>query len=131
MTAKSVEIRCPACGQDTLLRREPVYDGFKKVGERLLCSSCKHVFPSEDQVPFKTRAKPSLFSDADKLRTIDIFAGDEKGRNCRHCKHYVVNPFVQRCGLNNRLVQATDLCDRFERKEEPAEKKKEGEAGRS
>ena len=27
---------------------------------------------------------------------------------------YVVNPFTQRCGLHNRVVQATDYCDDFE-----------------
>ncbi|MDI6774656.1 MAG: hypothetical protein QME60_04575 [Verrucomicrobiota bacterium] len=119
MPAKSVEIQCPACGKDTLLRREPKYDGFKKVGERLLCASCKHEFAGENEVSFKTLARPSVFSDADKLKKADIFADDEKGRNCRRCRQYVVNPFVQRCGLDNRLVQATDLCERFEKKEEP------------
>jgi DNA-directed RNA polymerase subunit RPC12/RpoP len=130
MTAKSIEIACPGCGKDTLLKREPQYDGFKKVGERLLCASCKHEFASEEEVPFKTRGKPSIFTDADRLKKVDIFKGDEKGKNCRHCKHYVVNPFVQRCGLNNRLVEATDLCERFEKKEEPPpETGKEAEEG--
>ena len=125
MTAKAVEIICPACGQETLLRREPVYDGFKKAGDRLSCASCKHEFAGEADVPFKTREQPALFTDADRLKKVDIFASDEKGKNCRHCEHYVVNPFIQRCGLNNRLVEATDLCSRFEKKEEPPEKEEE------
>jgi len=46
--------------------------------------------------------------------TPDIFAEDEKGRNCRYCKHYVVNPFTQRCGLHGRTVEATDTCEDFQ-----------------
>jgi hypothetical protein len=32
MKARSVEILCAACGADTLVKMEPVYEGFKKVG---------------------------------------------------------------------------------------------------
>ena len=63
------------------------------------------------------------------MKKADIFASDEMGKNCRHCKHYVVNPFIQRCGLSHREVQATDLCERFDKKEEPAEEKEEQKPG--
>ena len=42
MNGKSLEIVCSKCGADTLLKREPVYEGFKKVGEKLTCASCGH-----------------------------------------------------------------------------------------
>lgn len=116
MSKQSMAIICSACGADTFVRREPVYDGFKKVGETILCVSCGHVFATEDEVPFKETGGPKLFTDADRSRRIDVFHSDEKGRNCRHCNHYVVNPFIQRCGLNGMEVQATDLCDNFKPK---------------
>ena len=47
--------------------------------------------------------------------TPDIFSACEKQRCCRYCKHYVVNPWTQRCGLHERNVEATDLCDDFDR----------------
>lgn len=116
MSASSIEILCRACGAETLLRREPIYDGFKKVGETLLCSACGHVYETEADVPFKAGSVPSIFSEADKPKTVRVFRSDEANRNCRHCAHYVVNPFTQRCGLHHREVQAADCCDDFEAK---------------
>jgi hypothetical protein len=110
---KPLEIKCTACAADAWLRREAVYEGFKKTGETLRCSACGHEFASEAEVPFKARKIPRVFTDADRSKTVEIFRGDEKGRNCRHCRHYVVNPFVQRCGLHHREVKATDLCADF------------------
>jgi hypothetical protein len=109
-------IVCSACGADTFIRREPVYEGFRKTGERLLCVSCGHEYASDADVPYKTTDKPQVFTDADRSKVFRLFSSDEKGRNCRHCRHYVVNPFVQRCGLHQVEVQATDLCDDFSAK---------------
>lgn len=119
MPGVSIEILCPACGAEALLRREPTYEGFKKTGERLFCAACRHEFASEQEVSFKQRKKPSVFSEAERPRKVNIFHSDEKDRNCRHCKHYVVNPFIQRCALHHREVQATDMCSAFSPK--PAE----------
>jgi len=109
-------IQCPACGQETFLRREPVYDGFQRIGETLSCVGCGHRFGSEDEVPYVASRKPQVFTDADRSQKVELFAGDEKGRNCRHCVHYVKNPFIQRCGLHQMEVQATDCCPDFENK---------------
>jgi hypothetical protein len=126
MNKGMVEIICSACGADTFVRREPEYDGFVKKGEKFICSSCGHRFANESEVPFKQKKKSSIFSEADKFKKVEIFKSEEKGRNCRYCKHYVVNPFTQRCGLHNKLVQATDLCEKFEK----AEEKKKEETGK-
>ena len=107
---ESLEIVCSACGAESLLTRTPRYDGFTKVGEELKCASCGHVYDDEDAVPFKRGSAPAVFSENDRPREISVFRDDEKGRTCRHCEHYVVNPFVQRCGLHNREVEATDTC---------------------
>lgn len=113
MKARSVEILCAACGADTLVKMEPVYEGFKKVGETFACVSCGHIYASETEVPFKVKCRLSVFTEADRVKQPDVFDGDEKGRNCRRCKHYVVNPFIQRCGRHHREVQATDGCGEF------------------
>jgi hypothetical protein len=115
MSKGSVAIVCTSCGAETFVRREPLYEGFKKTGERLLCASCGVEFASEADVPYVTDQRPELFSDADRNARVDVFKSDERGRNCRHCRHYVVNPFTQRCGLHDRVVEATDLCADFER----------------
>lgn len=111
---KSIEIICAACGADTLIRREPIYEGFNKMGERLTCASCGHKYDGEDAVPYKADASPTIFTEEDKSRKAEVFREDERGRTCRCCRHYVVNPFAQRCGLHNRFIEATDSCQDFE-----------------
>ena len=125
---RSIEICCSACGQDALLLREPAYEGFTRVGETLQCAACGHVFASEDEVPFKHARKARVFSDADRSHTPNVFAKGEAERLCRHCANYVVNPFLQWCGLHKKEVEATDSCDRFEPKPEPEEG--DGESGK-
>ena len=121
MAKQNMAIICCECNADTFVRREPVYDGFQKAGETILCVSCGHVFESEDDVPYKDTSGPKLFTDADRSKRVEIFRSDEKGHNCRHCTHYVVNPFIQRCGLHNTEVQATDLCGDFTAKSDDDE----------
>jgi len=109
----SVEIQCPACGREALLARTPRYEGFRRTGEDLSCSSCGHVFASEADVPFRERAAPAIFTDEDRSATPDVFKNDPRGQLCRYCRHYVVNPFRQWCGLHKREVEATETCARF------------------
>ena len=111
-----VEIVCSECGAEALIRREPVYEGFKKVGEELICSSCGHRYASEEEIPFKEAKELSVFDESDKAKIIDVFADEERGQNCRYCDHYLVNPFTQRCSLHFKEVKATDHCDDFEAK---------------
>ena len=110
----AVEILCSNCGADTLLKREAVYDGFTRVGEKLSCSSCGFVYASEDDVPFKAGpAAPRVFTDADRSAKVEVFDEGENRRLCRYCANYIVNPFTQFCSLHKKEVQATDTCDAF------------------
>ena len=113
-----MEIQCTQCGKLTLARAEPVYDGFKKIGEAFLCTGCGARYASAADTPFAVAApsRPPLFTDADKPRAPSIFSDDERQRCCGWCRHFVVNPFSQRCGLSNKETEATDLCVRFEKK---------------
>jgi len=111
------EINCSACGEVTLVRAEPVYDGFKKVGECFVCTACGQQYASEEETPFVNAvAKPALFTDADRPEKVSVFSEDERQRCCAYCREMVLNPFGQRCGLTNRFVEATDLCDKFSKK---------------
>lgn len=116
---KAVEIICSKCGAETLLKREAVYEGFKKTGERLLCSSCGFEYAGEDAVPFKGKpADPEIFTAADLPEKVKVFNEGENRRICRYCANYIVNPFTQYCALHRKEVQATDTCSRFETKKE-------------
>lgn len=114
MKAQSRYIQCPACQAESLIKRTSRYEGFKKVGETFSCADCGHEFPDEDAVPFTEKARPKIFSETDAPSAINIFEAEEKGKFCRYCRHYVVNPFTQRCSLHHRLVQATDVCPQFD-----------------
>ena len=107
------EFRCPACGRDTWLVRKPTYDGFTRTGETLHCALCHHQFASESDIPFKDTSSPRIFTEADRPRPVRVFDESEKNRMCRHCREYVVNPFIQRCGLHHCEVEATDTCTSF------------------
>lgn len=115
----SIEIECHVCGRDSLLKREPRYEGFKKVGEILTCASCGHEYASEADVPFKQKATPKIFDASDAPRTVKVFRENEAENLCRYCKHFVVNPFLQRCGRTGKLVEATDTCRDFQKKVVP------------
>lgn len=119
MSNASVEINCPACGGETLLMRQPKYDGFKRVGETLSCAACGHEFATEADVPFKAKREVNVFSAADRSKEIKVFEQDEKGRLCRYCRSYTVNPFTQYCSHHKKEVEATDTCPAFAPK--PAE----------
>ena len=109
-------ILCPSCGEESFLRREPVYEGFQKIGESLSCVSCGHTFASEEDVAFVHNKGPQIFTNEDRTETFSVFSSDEAGHNCRHCMHYLKNPFIQRCGLHLVEVQATDCCKDFQKK---------------
>lgn len=109
-------IICTACGADTLLIRQPRYEGFQKIGETFSCASCGHVFESAELVPYKAKHAVRIFTEADQSPAVKVFDEGQGPALCRYCVHYVVNPFTQWCSVHRREVQATDTCDRFERK---------------
>lgn len=115
----TVEILCTVCGQEGLLKRVPKYDGFRKIGEGLTCASCGHEYAGEADVPFKQKRMPRIFDASDAPKVIKVFDEVEAERLCRRCRHYVVNPFIQRCGKHGRIVEATDTCRDFDKKPEP------------
>ncbi len=110
-----MEIKCRKCGTVAIARPEPVYEGFKKTATSYICTECGEVYPTEAETPFVSKPdRPALFSEEDKPEVISIFDDDERRRCCSWCRHFVVNPFSQRCGLTNRETDATDICPHFE-----------------
>ncbi|NCC94306.1 MAG: hypothetical protein EOM10_13660, partial [Opitutae bacterium] len=61
-------------------------------------------------------ARPRVFTEQDQPARPVVFREEERRHSCGWCRHFVVNPFAQRCGLTNRHTEATDLCVRFESK---------------
>lgn len=108
------EINCAGCGRVTLARREAIYEDFKKTGECCICTSCGRRYASPEETPFVARqAKPEVFSPEDIPPAVQVFKASERRHSCGWCRHFIINPFNQRCGLSNREVEATDVCGRF------------------
>lgn len=116
------EITCTACGAHALIRPEPIYDGFKKIGEAYICTACGHRYPDAASTPFAAAdRKPDLFS-AEKAAVkrdplAHLFESDLPRRHsCLWCAHCVSAAFDQRCGITNRHTEPLDSCDQFEPK---------------
>lgn len=111
-----MELFCPSCNTSALHIKKAVYDGFTKTGEVLTCTACGHERPmAEQEAPLPASPKPSIFSEDDVPEIFKIDGQDEQVETCRHCEHYVANPFTQRCSLHKKEVQATDSCGQFVR----------------
>jgi hypothetical protein len=108
---------CPHCGAAGLLVRKPKYDGFRRIGEEIACAACGQSVASEEELGEAPKTIPAIFADDDRPRPADLFRGESIDRLCRHCRHYVVNPFRQWCGRHRRDVAATDTCPQFAAKE--------------
>ena len=112
---KAFEVACRACGKVAWVRAEPIYDGFRKIGEAFVCTACGERYASREETPFVSGSKPSqVFTSKDRVETPRVFEDSERRRCCGWCVHRVVNPFGQRCGKSNRGVDSTDLCVQFE-----------------
>ena len=98
------KILCHHCGNESFLKTEKIYDGFTPVGEKKVCAFCKEEIASEEAAPLEEK-KPEFLSDESKK---DV---------CRFCKHYVLNPWTQKCVLRNEYVEALDSCDEFKARE--------------
>ena len=111
-----VEIICQNCKQDTLLKREPIYDGFNKIGTKFVCASCGFIFKNEESISFKiSKNKKSIFNNEGYIKQKKIFDEDENNQLCRYCSFYLINPFTQYCSIHKKEVEATDTCDKFEK----------------
>lgn len=109
--SRKAEIFCPVCGKVTFAVRRPVFDGLKKTGEKLSCSVCQTEFEDETQIEFIERGKVTVFTEDDGVRL------------CLNCKHYITDPFIQKCMLHRKEVEATDTCEGFVRRPPPKKEK--------
>ena len=114
---------CPHCGEDSIVRKKTLFDGWKAAGEILVCSLCgKQVGnASADAGQSVARAADERLRKAESLlgsRLEPKKTLDREGieRFCKNCTHYLVHPFQSRCLLWNRAVEPMADCPKFEMK---------------
>ena len=105
------KIICLNCGQESVAKPVKRYEGFQFKEEILTCAFCGVELSGKETPPPKDETLKDLKSGGPP-------------RFCRRCRHYVVNPFVQKCMLNNREVKATDSCGHFSPSPERGKEKK-------
>jgi len=101
-----------------MARAEAVYEGFKRVGEAYVCMSCGMRYASAEETPFVAQKRPNVFTEADRDAAPQVFDASDRQHCCAWCRHMVLNPFGQRCGVMNRFTEATDVCGDFEKRPE-------------
>ncbi len=108
MTPGAEKIFCPSCRQESTVKTEKKYDGFTPVGEVKTCAFCGYEFEGGGPEAIKEKAP-------------DWAKGEGHKKVCHRCLHYLVNPFIQKCGLSQKEVKALDSCPKFSPKPPPKE----------
>ena len=107
---------CPECNQDSIVKTRRKMDGFRCLGEELVCMLCGAVLPED--APEKNGEVAKAAHPLAALLGVEEAAperlADDSGRGfCRDCKHYIKHPFLSRCDLHDRSVNPMDDCPDF------------------
>jgi len=114
--------RCEACGRDSIAKAQKIMDGWRCLGESVVCAFCKA--PVAPPVPAgDAAAKPAADTTAARDRLASFlgtapvaapeFRDKRKGHFCKDCKHYFKHPFYSRCLLHEKPVEPMDDCADF------------------
>ena len=133
--------RCEACGHDSVVKREKRMDGWRCVGEQLVCALCGEPL-AEDEEPGDgasghTEPQPdaaakdrlAMFLGEDAAGAgVELGLGESDGRFCKNCRSFLRHPFRSRCLLHERDVEPMDDCSDFEPVPEAASEDAESES---
>ena len=115
------KVLCPHCGEKTLAKEKKLLDeNFSPAGVKFVCAFCG----GELEMPSAAAPAPSKEEEAAE-RLSRLLGGErvakaafapeaDDGHFCLHCKNFVKHPFMNRCGLTMKEVQAIDSCEKFE-----------------
>ena len=111
------KIRCPHCGEDTVVKSKPKMNGWTRVGDVLVCALCGAELGAPEpgdggKNSSSAAALAALLGEAPapKLR---LDPGAEHKRFCRNCRHRIEHPFVLRCGRDGREIDPGGCCENF------------------
>lgn len=114
-------IRCPHCGEDTVVKSKPKMDGWTRIGDVLTCVLCGAELgaPEEEKssASASTAALAALLGEKPEPK-FRIDPGSEHRRFCRNCRKRIEHPFVLRCGRDGREIDPSGCCDAFEPEKE-------------
>lgn len=116
---KHSKSKCPHCGEYAFFKEKKIYgDDFSLKGTKYFCLLCG------GEADLEAEKKSSAKNDGALDRLSKLLGGEENTkvsldlaqdevRFCLHCAHYIKHPFMNRCGLNLKEVEATGSCENF------------------
>ena len=117
------KIICPVCGEPSMSKLKTKLDGFRKVGEILVCMLCNAELGSVDSPDAAGDAQNDkklhdlgMLLGAAPVARARLTAADDEKRFCKDCVHFLAHPFVDRCELDNRPVEGMDDCEHFRKR---------------
>ena len=120
------EIICKYCGKNSFLVKKTIMDGWTKVEDVLICSSCsleiqkickEEKLSGKEEIKNSSLDKFSSFLGTKQVKKLVIKSNEGEKRFCRDCKHYISHPFLNRCSLQQVEVNPMDDCKSFENSE--------------
>jgi hypothetical protein len=116
---------CAACGRESVAKKQALMDGWRCVGEAIVCAFCGAPVAAPQAGEAKAAGEPApAAASAAALNRLAAFLDTtpeaapefkdkEKGRFCKDCRHYFKHPFYSRCLLHEKPVEPMDDCDDF------------------
>ena len=123
---KGDKITCPHCGEKSFVREKRSFNDDLTRGEaQFFCALCGQQLIPEKEAPQASEKETRLdrlsqLLGGEKIRKVTLAPDEEDGHFCLHCTHFLTNPFVCRCGLTFKEIEATDSCSDFEAADPPA-----------
>lgn len=118
------KINCPHCGEKSFVKEKKEFDDSFSLKERsFFCALCggKLVPPSSSSPKVKNSSAADRLSallGGEKVQKVSFEKTADDGHFCLHCVHYLKHPFMTRCALTLKEIEATDNCEKFECKDE-------------
>ena len=127
---EGMDIRCPECRRDSVVKRSRKMDGWTYVGDVYACAFCgAELAPVDSGVPAdggavadarRLKALAALLDSDSSVLDRPALVRDEDARFCRDCRHFLKHPFISRCLLHERSVEPMDDCEDFVRRPDEA-----------
>ena len=116
------KVLCPHCGERTLVKEKKILDeNFSPVGVKFDCAFCGGELenPAAASVPAPSKQEEaaerlSRLLGGERVAKVGFAPEADDGHFCLHCRNFVKHPFMNRCGLTMKEVQAIDSCEKFE-----------------
>ena len=113
---------CPHCGEKTLAKGKKVFDeNFSPAGVKFVCAFCGGELENSPAASVSAPSKQeeaaerlSRLLGGEKVAKAAFAPEADDGHFCLHCRNFVKHPFMNRCALTMKEVQAIDSCGKFE-----------------